>query len=66
MQKDLGISTETGAILTYIGCPSTFSETAATKGTLFSEPRPTVPAMSDVCKRQVWHWNVLRAPICST
>ena len=33
------------ASLTYWGFPSSLSETAATKGTLFSEPRPGVPPL---------------------
>ena len=30
-------------IQAYSGCPSALSETAATNGTLFSEPRPALP-----------------------
>ena len=35
----------TGVSLVRKGCPSSLSETAATKGTLFCEPRPTLPPL---------------------
>ena len=39
----LRVKPGTGAILIYRGRPSALSEMAATKGTLFSEPRPALP-----------------------
>jgi hypothetical protein len=40
------VKPDTGVILTYRGCPSSSNDSAATNGTLFSEPRPALPPLS--------------------
>ncbi len=56
----------TGVILAYRGCPSGFRDTAATTGTLFSEPRPAVPSVSSPPKSAASTWtSPTRVPVRS-